>query len=129
MREAEVEAYLVGSVERLGGKTAKLTVRGQRGWPDRLVLLPGGIVLFVELKRPKGGVMSAVQKEMHIKIWQLGARVCRVNTIEQIDELLRMVSERKHPWFIASLSAGDIPMAGQAPTTASISPNTRRTRR
>jgi ubiquinone/menaquinone biosynthesis C-methylase UbiE len=30
--------------------------------PDRIVLLPGGRIVFVELKRPKGGVLSTRQK-------------------------------------------------------------------
>ena len=30
----------------------KFTPQGQRGWPDRLFLPPGGVPLWIEFKRP-----------------------------------------------------------------------------
>lgn len=38
--------------KRFGIVGVKLTVRGERGWPDRLFLLPGGRPLLIEFKRP-----------------------------------------------------------------------------
>lgn len=35
------------------------------GWPDRLFLIPGGKVLFIEFKRPNGGVVSKIQIHIH----------------------------------------------------------------
>ena len=42
------------------------------GVPDLCVLMPAGKVLFIEMKRQKGGVLSANQKEVIAKIECLG---------------------------------------------------------
>lgn len=47
--EKTLEAYLCQKVKSLGGKCLKMT--GEAGIPDRLVILPGGKCIFVELKR------------------------------------------------------------------------------
>ena len=51
--EKEIEAKLVDVVKRHGGMCLKWVCPGWAGVPDRIVLLPGGKVIFVELKRPK----------------------------------------------------------------------------
>ena len=51
--KAGVEAYLTKQVhDVLGGKAYKWNSPGNRGVPDRIVLLPGGWVLLVETKAP-----------------------------------------------------------------------------
>lgn len=60
--EKDIEGRLRRMVEHYGGKCLKFTCPGWRGVPDRIVLLPGGVVIFVEMKRPKGGELSAMQK-------------------------------------------------------------------
>jgi hypothetical protein len=65
VRENVVEAELVARVEALGGVAEKVTVRGRRGFFDRLVTLPGGRTIYVECKRPKGGRLSPHQKQRH----------------------------------------------------------------
>ena len=69
-REAVVERRLVRVVKELGGFTVKL-VQGE-GLPDRLVLLPGGRVVFVELKKPRGGVVAPLQVLRHRELDGLG---------------------------------------------------------
>lgn len=69
-REAVVERRLVRVVEELGGATVKL-VQGE-GLPDRLVLLPGGRAVFVELKKPKGGAVAPLQTLRHRELDKLG---------------------------------------------------------
>jgi len=53
-REAAIETELIMRVRALGGIAEKTTVIGRRGFFDRVVVLPGGRVVFVECKRPKG---------------------------------------------------------------------------
>ena len=60
--EKEVERKLRLLAAKHGGKCLKWVCPGWSGVPDRLVLLPGGRVYFVELKRPKGGKISPLQK-------------------------------------------------------------------
>jgi len=52
MLESKIEKALVKRVEALGGKCEQFSSPGRRAVPDRIVLLPGGVVVFVELKAP-----------------------------------------------------------------------------
>lgn len=61
--EKDIERKLVKMVERHGGKCLKWVCPGWSGVPDRIILLPGGRVIFVETKRPKGGKLSALQRK------------------------------------------------------------------
>lgn len=49
--EQEVESILRGETRRHGGRAYKFVCPGCRGVPDRLICLPGGKILFCELKR------------------------------------------------------------------------------
>lgn len=86
--EREVESYLVGQVEKvLGGECVKFIPDYKRGWPDRLVVLPGGDVVWVETKTV-GGRVSGSQRVAHMKLRRLGHRVELVWTKEQADDLV-----------------------------------------
>ena len=52
MREKTIEQNLVKAVKNSGGIAPKLVSPGFDGMPDRLVLLPGGKIGFVEVKVP-----------------------------------------------------------------------------
>ena len=71
--EDTVENHLKTVVKSMGGLCVK--VRLIRGFPDRVVLLPGGRVLFAELKRPVGGVFEPLQLRWHVKLRALGFQV------------------------------------------------------
>lgn len=72
--EASLEAYLRRRVRlSLGGQCIKLAPT-QKGVPDRLVLLPGGRVMFVELKTVTGR-LSPMQEHVHQQFAQLGTKV------------------------------------------------------
>lgn len=70
--EKEIEEKLRKTVEAAGGKCLKWVCPGWTGVPDRLVLLPGGRIIFVETKRPKGGVLSPMQKTWRRWLIELG---------------------------------------------------------
>ena len=70
--EKEIEAKLVRLVRDRGGLCLKWVCPGWAGVPDRLILLPRGRVIFVELKRPRGGVLSSRQVWWHRKLQALG---------------------------------------------------------
>lgn len=60
-REKSIEQALVRAVEARGGRARKFVSPGWRGAPDRIVMMPGGRIIFVELKRP-GGVLRPLQR-------------------------------------------------------------------
>jgi|APSaa5957512622_1039677.scaffolds.fasta_scaffold261528_1 hypothetical protein len=86
MRESEVERYLGVEVKKRGGVSWKWA--GTMGVPDRIVLLPQGKILFVEVKT-KGGRLSKVQQLIHRKMGTLGIEVEVVWSKDEVDELLR----------------------------------------
>ena len=67
MRESAIERYLVEQVAKVGGRAYKWVSPGNRGVPDRIVILPDGFIVFVELKAP-GGRLRPEQKVQRKKI-------------------------------------------------------------
>jgi hypothetical protein len=59
-------------VEALDGKCLKWVCPGWRGVPDRIILLPGGRIYFVETKRPKGGKLEPLQIKWQEWLTKLG---------------------------------------------------------
>lgn len=70
--EKDIEKKLRKMVEKHGGLCLKWSCPGWSGVPDRIVLLPGGCLVFVETKRPKGGRLSELQKWWAKKLVGLG---------------------------------------------------------
>jgi hypothetical protein len=87
-KESVVERELVARVLALGGRCDKVQVIGQRGFFDRLIVLPGRIV-FAELKRPRGGRMTEHQRQYRDSYRSLGVEVALVKTSADIDALLK----------------------------------------
>ncbi len=59
MRESTIERYLVKQVAKAGGRAYKWVSPGNRGVPDRIVMLPGAVLLLAELKTRKGRLATA----------------------------------------------------------------------
>lgn len=78
--EKDIEQKLVKMVKRHGGRCPKWVSPGWSGVPDRLVLLPGGRIIFVETKRPKGSRVAALQKKWREWLQDLGFMVWHVYT-------------------------------------------------
>lgn len=74
MRERDVEQLLVDAVKKSGGKAYKFVSPGNAGVPDRVVCLPGGRVVFVELKA-EGGRLSKIQDAQIRLLRQMGQAV------------------------------------------------------
>lgn len=87
MRERYVEAALVEGVRALGGQTVKVAPT-TRGVPDRLVLLPGGVLVLVELKAPTGR-LSPAQRVWHDRAGRIGHQVVVLRSVEDVEDWLR----------------------------------------
>lgn len=89
MREAVLERKLKKRIEEKGGLCLKWVSPGYTGVPDRIVLLPGGRICFVEGKRPgtKDG-RSPRQKRVADLLAGLGFTVIRMSSMEDIEEVI-----------------------------------------
>lgn len=87
MREKETEQKLVKAVKASGGIAPKLVSPGFDGMPDRLILLPGGIMAFAELKAP-GKKPRPLQLARHRLLRKLGFKVYVIDDPEQIGGML-----------------------------------------
>lgn len=61
--EKSIENILRKAVEDEGGMCLKWVCPGHKGVPDRMILFPGGIIAFVELKRPGAKVKAGGLQE------------------------------------------------------------------
>lgn len=87
MREKTVESKLVKAVKSMGGLAPKFTSPGLDGVPDRLVLLPGGKMAFIELKAPDKN-LRPLQVRRKKQLESLGFLVYCMDRPEQIGVIL-----------------------------------------
>ena len=85
MIEATVENYLRARVKARGGWCVKLLPWVETGLPDRMVLLPGARLYFVELKTEKGKLRPS-QRRVRRKLGLLGWEVHVLDSKARIDE-------------------------------------------
>ena len=82
MRERDIEAALTSTAKRAGWLSVKWSPDGSNGWPDRLLLGPGGQTVLVEVKAP-GKRPEPLQDSRHRRLRALGHRVEVVDSLEQ----------------------------------------------
>ena len=56
--EKDIERWLGNQLKKLGCIYMKFVSPGNDGVPDRIVVLPGGAVIFIELKATTGKLMA-----------------------------------------------------------------------
>lgn len=84
MLESTLEKRLCRRVAALGGMAEKFTSPGRRSVPDRLVTLPGGITIYVEMKAP-GKKPTPLQLKDHERRRALGCDVRVIDSVEAVD--------------------------------------------
>lgn len=87
MREKTIEQKFREAVRNAGGLALKFTSPGWDGMPDRLALLPGGRMAFVEVKAP-GEKPRPLQLARHRTLRQLGFRVYVLDDEKQIGGII-----------------------------------------
>lgn len=86
--EKSIENILRKAVEDEGGVCLKWTCPGHRGVPDRMILFPGGIIAFVELKRPGAKVKAGgLQEWWRTKILRFGFPYYEISDAEHAKSL------------------------------------------
>lgn len=83
--EKSVEKYLIKRSREIGGECMKWT--GTLGAPDRIILLPEGRVIFVEVKQASGR-LSKMQLHIHAKLKALDMDVVVVWSKDDVDRLV-----------------------------------------
>ena len=92
MREKQVEQKLVKAVKSHDGICPKLVSPGMDGMPDRMVLLPGCRISFVEVKAP-GQKPRPLQEQRHRILRKLGFPVFVMDDPAQAEDIIREVLE------------------------------------
>lgn len=98
MLESELESIFVRKLQGMGCISKKLSMhygRGDAGWPDRMVLVPGAYVYFVELKR-EGGVLTPKQTRAQTILRLLGHHVVTLYGLADVEAWLHLVKVRHH---------------------------------
>lgn len=88
MTEKQIDTYLVTSVKALGGWAVKFEPIHVAGFPDRICLLPGGRIFFVEVKAP-GKSPRALQLVIMDKLKALGFDVYVIDSLESLNGLIK----------------------------------------
>jgi len=87
IRESNIEKALVGAVKIRGGMALKFVSPGMSGVPDRLVLIPGGAIAFVEVKAT-GAKMRPLQLKRKRQLEKIGFLVYQLDDIGMIGGIL-----------------------------------------
>lgn len=90
MREKEIEKKLVEETKRRKGLAVKFVSPGFDGMPDRILLLPGGKIVFVEVKA-QGRKPRPLQLVRHATLRRLGFTVFVLDQEEGIAKILEEV--------------------------------------
>ena len=90
MKESSVERKLVQGIKKAKGLALKFVSPGHAGVPDRIVLLPCGKLIFVELKKDDG-VLTPLQIETHNRLRALGFDVRTLYGASYVEAFLEEV--------------------------------------
>lgn len=87
--ERDIEKWMREKIEQLGGVFMKWVSPGNDGVPDRIAILPGGDIYFIELKKD-GETPRKLQRWQQDRLRRLG---CDVRTVEGMREARQFIEE------------------------------------
>ena len=85
--EKDIEQYLRLETKKRGGLALKFVSPGFTGVPDRLILFPGAIIVFVEIK-DTGKKLRPRQDYVKRQFENLGFRVEKIDSKQQVKNFL-----------------------------------------
>lgn len=92
MLESVSEKKLKREIEGVGGLCYKFTSPGRQGVPDRVCIIPGGHVVFVEMKQENGSLRPLQRAEI-ARMKERGADVWVVYGNTGVDAFMTYVKE------------------------------------
>ena len=87
--ERDIEKWMGKKIKKLGGLFMKWVSPGNDGVPDRIAIMPGGAIYFVELKTDKGRTKK-IQDWQIERLKKLG---CDVRVVRGMDEAEKFIKE------------------------------------
>lgn len=94
MKESQIERWLCDQVRAMGGICDKYTSPSNPGVPDRIIIMPGGRVIFAELKT-EIGCLSGIQKWQRTRYAGVGADVRLVKGMKGARELVEELKRER----------------------------------
>lgn len=91
--ESSVEKYLKDQIEIFEGLCLKWVSPGCRGVPDRIIFLPGGRIIFAELKRSALGRPDPLQEYRIKQLATMGQDVRLLYGREDVKALITEIRE------------------------------------
>lgn len=91
--ESQIERHLFNEIRKLNGIAYKFTSPGHAGVPDRIVLLPNGTTIYVELKK-ETGKLSAIQIETIKSLQKNNIEVYVLYSKDEVDDFIKFVKIR-----------------------------------
>ncbi len=88
MKESQIERWLCSQIKAMGGICDKFTSPSNPGVPDRIIIMPGGHVVFAELKTEVGR-LSGIQKWQRERYAGVGADVRLIKGMKGARELVK----------------------------------------
>lgn len=95
MKEKHIEIWLGEEIWKMGGLYFKWVSPGTIGVPDRIIMLPGGVIWFIELKQA-GKKASPWQHRIQDEIRKRGGKVRELAGLEQVEAFLAELREAGH---------------------------------
>jgi hypothetical protein len=87
--EKVIERKFAAAIRAGGGRSFKLPAVYVSGLPDRIALMPGGVAFFAEIKST-GKKPTPIQKLIHKKIRALGFDVYVIDSLENLQQTLKI---------------------------------------
>lgn len=90
MREKIIESKLKKAVRKKGGLCLKFVSPSFNGVPDRIIVMPGGRIAFVEVKAP-GETLRPIQRKRKWQLERLGFKVFCLDDEEKVEEVVNAI--------------------------------------
>lgn len=90
MREKIIESKLKKAVNQKGGLCLKFVSPSFNGVPDRIIVMPGGRIAFVEVKAPSE-TLRPIQRKRKWQLERLGFKVFCLDSEEKIEEVVNAI--------------------------------------
>lgn len=89
MLEKDLEEKCRRNAKRAGGKLLKFISPGNKGVPDRILIMPY-VVAFIEFKKPGRHKVQPLQDWWHAYLERIGVPVFRVQSLAHFNNIVRM---------------------------------------